>query len=64
MCIRDSSWALQNTGAQLDFFDRPEVDFATAVTAVVLLVVVGAIAGLVPAIKAARIMPIEAMRAE
>jgi putative ABC transport system permease protein len=58
------SWALQATGAQLDFFDKPEVDFATAVTAVILLVVIGALAGLVPAIKAARIMPIEAMRAE
>src|SRR5690606_24927911 len=58
------SWGLQTSGAQLDFFDKPEVDFATAVTAVILLVVVGALAGLVPAIKAARIMPIEAMRAE
>lgn len=58
------SWGLQSTGAELDFFDKPEVDFATAVTAVILLVTVGALAGLVPAIKAARIMPIEAMRAE
>lgn len=58
------SWAIQSSGAQMNYFDRPEVDFKTAVTAVLLLIGVGALAGLMPAIKAARIMPIEAMRAD
>ena len=31
---------------------------------IVLLVVVGALAGLMPALRAAKIMPIEAMRAD
>jgi putative ABC transport system permease protein len=58
------SFGLRSSGAKLDFFLNPEVDFQLAITAIVLLVVVGALAGLVPALKAARIMPIEAMRAD
>jgi len=58
------SFGLRKSGAKLDFFQNPEVDFHIAVTAIILLVVVGALAGLVPALKAARIMPIEAMRAD
>lgn len=58
------SFGLRKSGAKLEFFQNPEVDFQVAITAIILLVVVGALAGLVPALKAARIMPIEAMRAE
>lgn len=58
------AFGLQKSGAKLDFFQRPEVDFQVAITAIILLVVVGALAGLVPALKAARIMPVEAMRAD
>jgi len=58
------SFGLRSSGAKLDFFLNPEVDFQVAITAIILLVVVGALAGLVPALKAARIMPIEAMRAD
>jgi putative ABC transport system permease protein len=58
------AFALRSSGAKLDFFQNPEVDFQVAITAIILLVVVGALAGLVPALKAARIMPIEAMRAD
>jgi putative ABC transport system permease protein len=43
---------------------RPEVDFRAAVLAAVLLVVSGAVAGLVPARHAAGISPVEALRAE
>ncbi len=56
--------ALETTGADLPFFQRPEIDFATAVASVVLLVTAGVLAGLVPAVQAARIMPVEAMRHE
>lgn len=58
------AFGLRKSGAKLDFFQNPEVDFQVAITAIILLVVVGALAGLVPALKAARIMPIEAMRAD
>jgi putative ABC transport system permease protein len=45
-------------------FHEPEVNFSVAMTAIALLVGVGVIAGLMPALRAAKITPIEAMRAE
>jgi putative ABC transport system permease protein len=42
----------------------PEVDFSVAITSVVILVVSGSLAGLIPARHAARIPPVEALRAE
>jgi putative ABC transport system permease protein len=59
-----AAFGLRSSGTKLDFFKNPEVNFDVAITAIVLLVIVGALAGLVPALKAARIMPIEAMRAD
>lgn len=58
------SFGLNSVGAQLPFFKNPEINFQVAITAIILLIVVGALAGLVPALRAAKIMPIEAMRAE
>jgi putative ABC transport system permease protein len=58
------SFGLRSAGVNLPFFLNPEVNFKVAITSIILLVVVGAIAGLVPALRAARIMPTEAMRAE
>ncbi|WP_111641444.1 ABC transporter permease [Marinimicrobium alkaliphilum] len=58
------SLGLATSGADMAYFQNPEVNFQAALTAIVLLVVVGALAGLMPALKAARIPPIEAMRAE
>ena len=58
------SFALRSAGATLPYFLNPEVDFQAAITAVLLLIGVGILAGLMPALRAARITPIEAMRAE
>lgn len=58
------AFALNSVGAQLPFFKNPEINFQVAVTAIILLVVIGALAGLMPALRAAKIMPIEAMRAD
>ena len=55
---------LRSTGAKLPYFMNPEVNFQVAIPAIVLLVVVGMLAGLLPALRAAKITPIEAMRAE
>lgn len=57
-----AGWLRQVEGA--DFFRNPEVDLRLAFYAVALLIVAGTLAGLMPAIRAARIRPIEALRDE
>ena len=46
------------------FFRQPEVNIQIAIGATVLLVVAGALAGFIPARRAASIRPIEALRDE
>jgi putative ABC transport system permease protein len=46
------------------FFRRPDVDLAVALGATGVLVVAGVVAGLFPALRAARINPIAALRVE
>jgi len=46
------------------FFRNPTVDFFTAVTSTLILIVSGALAGYLPARKAANVKPIEALRDE
>ncbi|MEX0967132.1 MAG: ABC transporter permease [Bacteroidia bacterium] len=47
-----------------DFFHNPEVNLQIAITATIILVVAGALAGLVPAMRAAGIQPVDALRDE
>ncbi|MCK9220417.1 MAG: ABC transporter permease [Bacteroidales bacterium] len=47
-----------------EFFKNPEANFSIAISATILLVVAGAIAGLFPAMKAAKVRPVEALRDE
>ena len=58
------AFGLRSTGAKLPYFLNPSVDFQLAITALLLLVGVGVLAGLMPALRAAKITPTEAMRAE
>lgn len=51
-------------GFPMDFFTRPDVDLQVAVTATIVLVVAGTLAGYFPARKAAKIRPIEALKDE
>jgi len=46
------------------FFRNPTVDFFTAITSTLILVISGALAGYLPARKAANVKPIEALRDE
>lgn len=47
---------------EVDYFRNPEVNLSVAVTATIVLVIAGALAGYMPARQAARINPIEAMK--
>ncbi len=57
---------LEIIGPQIDsdFIKFPQVDFTTAVSTVLILIVAGALAGYIPARRAANIRPIEALRDE
>lgn len=48
--------------AESDFFRHPRVDLGIIIMATVILVVAGGLAGLIPAIKAARINPVHAIK--
>jgi len=50
--------------ADIDFIKDPNVDFTTSITTLVILIVAGALAGFIPARRAANIKPIEALRDE
>jgi len=52
------------SGIKSDFFRTPHVDLSVIIIATVVLVLSGALAGLIPAIKAARINPVIAMKAD
>jgi len=47
-----------------EMFKNPEVDFNTAIIALVILIVAGALAGIIPANRAISIKPVDALRAE
>ena len=46
----------------LEFFYNPEVDFFSVMIALLFLIVCGTLAGLVPALQAARVNPVIAMK--
>ena len=49
---------------ETDYMRNPTVDFSVAVSTVIILVIAGALAGFIPAYRAASIKPIEALRDE
>ena len=47
-----------------EFFANPEIDFGVAFWAIMVLLIAGTLAGLVPSLKAARVDPVVALRSE
>lgn len=58
------NYGVSNFNTDMGFFRNPEVDFSTALIATGILILAGSIAGLIPAVKAAMIKPISAIREE
>jgi len=58
------SFTLRKARIETVFFHNPEVDLNIAILALVILIVSGAIAGLIPARRAISIKPIDALRSE
>ncbi|GAA5222362.1 ABC transporter permease [Membranihabitans marinus] len=52
------------SGVKSEFFLNPEIHLGVGVAAILLLVIAGALAGLIPALQAAKINPIVAMRTD
>lgn len=51
-------------GVETENFANPEVNFYVALTAIVVLVVAGSIAGFIPAMQAAKVNPVNALKDE
>ncbi len=62
--VEGMNYMLQMSGANTEMFSNPEIDFNMAMTAILILIVSGALAGLIPAKRAVNIRPIEALRNE
>ena len=58
------SYAMEEWNIETGMFSNPEVNLQSAILSLVVLVICGAVAGLVPATKASLINPIEALHAE
>lgn len=62
--VETVNYMIESSGAKIEMFKHPEVDFNVAISALVILVVSGVFAGLIPAKRAISIKPIEALRNE
>ena len=49
---------------ETEFFRQPEINIGVAIAATLVLIVAGVFAGLLPALKAARINPVKAIKSE
>jgi putative ABC transport system permease protein len=59
-----TSYLLDQSGANPQMFANPDVSLATAMNALIILVISGTLAGLIPAQRAVSVSPVHALRAE
>ena len=64
MLIETVAKVLDASGGKSGFFSHPEVDFKTAIIALVVLIIAGVLASLMPAARAAAVNPIVALQDE
>jgi len=62
--LESVNYALSAMGGDIRFFEDPEINFNVAITALIILILAGGIAGLIPAIKASKVKPVEALKNE
>jgi putative ABC transport system permease protein len=62
--IEGVNYLLESSGADTEMFKHPEVDFNVAISALIILVISGVFAGMIPAKRAISIKPIDALRDE
>jgi putative ABC transport system permease protein len=55
---------IMNSNLEGDLFKHPSIDFSLAISATLMIIVAGALAGFFPALKAAKVPPVEALRAD
>ena len=58
------NYLMVSNNVQFDMFLHPEIDFKTALSALIILIFSGAFAGMIPAYRAIKIKPVEALRDE
>jgi putative ABC transport system permease protein len=58
------NYFMEMTGANIEYFNRPEIDFTTVISATLVLIIAGAVAGFFPALQASMVRPVEALRNE
>lgn len=58
------NYMLNQFGGSNDMFSNPSIDFNKAITALLILIIAGILAGLIPASRAVRIKPVEALHDE
>jgi putative ABC transport system permease protein len=58
------AWGMARSGAEIDMFSNPGVDLPSAGKALFILVIAGALSGIIPARRAVRLTPVQALRAE
>jgi putative ABC transport system permease protein len=60
--LEGAGYLMRRFHVEAPYFDNPEIDIQVALVAVVLVTAIGAVAGLIPGMKAAHIKPVVAIR--